>query len=389
MSVVTANSTMEGSCPQCGAVVPISGYADMAVCSFCGSTLWRGRTDDISANQVVPLEEDVLRSVQCPQCAGPLGTREGRRVLACRHCGTRVAVKDRGGVSRWYFPARVDRLEAAAAGADWLRRYPGIARSARDARFVDAELVYVPIWEYRTLLAGWEFGRKVRTRTESVGSGSIMFSGSGNFECEGERLELRLVTEGVKEPCLQERRLYRAAADFGALGATRPKVTGRELLLPLLAGELDASAAVLEVAVDGAEVAARGRRSAMQPLSGAVSPDTHLFTFREKLALLYYPLWVVGYQVGAHQFKVIVNGRNGNVNSAIAPGDNRWRWISLSARVLMSIILVALFAWLAVAHESARTTMAVAAVIVSVAAALYVSRFRTVREVEYHEPFSG
>ena len=188
------------------------GYADMAVCAFCGSTLRRerapggpraralaavpapaaepagGEAAPISPGGFPPLvsapaaaptaapfpeassgaEEEVLHSVQCSQCAGPLSVREGRRILVCRRCGVRVMVKEHGGVSRWYFPTRLNRLKAAGASAAWLSEYPGIARDARDAQLGDARLTYAPIWEHRLLLAGWEFGRKLRTVTEFV-----------------------------------------------------------------------------------------------------------------------------------------------------------------------------------------------------------------------------
>lgn len=404
-----ANNTTETDCPQCGAPVAMPEYADVAICPFCGSTLARERmlspvrhaADTPGSPAVAPvrpaktppdqrtaLEEEVLRSVQCSQCAGPLSAREGRRILVCGHCGVRVAVKERGGVSRWYFPVRVDRLGAAAAGAAWLREYPGIARQARDARFVDARLIYAPVWEHRVLLAGWEFGHKLRTRTELVAPATSLVSARG-VQGDGERLELRLVREGVKEPRLQERRLYQAATDFEVFGATRPRVTGRELLLPLLAGELDPSATVLEAEGNGSEVAELGRRSALQPLSGAVSPDSHLFTFRERTSLLYYPLWLVRYQTGDRSCRIVVDGRDGTVNSANAPADNRRRLAHLTAQVAVSVIVVALLVWLAVTREGARATMVAAAVIVSVIATLLTSRFRMVGEVEYHEPFSG
>jgi len=101
-------------------------------------------------------QEEVLHSVQCSQCAGPLSVREGRRILVCSHCGVRVAVKEHGGFSRWYFPRALDRLRAAAS-----RKPPGCMTTPvslnvlATPRFVDARLTYVPIWEHKALLAGW------------------------------------------------------------------------------------------------------------------------------------------------------------------------------------------------------------------------------------------
>ncbi len=85
-------------------------------------------------------------------------------MLVCDHCGVRVAVLEHGGLTRWYFPARVDRARALAAGAAWLKDHPGIAGEVRDAQPVEVKLAYAPIWEHKVLAAGWEFGSQYRTR---------------------------------------------------------------------------------------------------------------------------------------------------------------------------------------------------------------------------------
>ena len=331
------NSTgMITHCPQCGAPVDLPRYVGTVVCAACGSTLVR---HDSPRAAVLPQVGDapVLRSVRCSQCAGPLVSRAGERVLTCGHCGVRVAVAERDGFSSWYFPTRVERIKAVGVASAWLAEYPGIKKRARGARINEARLVYAPIWEYKALVAGWEFGHKLRTRCELVG------------EEENERLELQLVREGVEEPHLQERRFYQAATDFAALGATRPRVSGREPILPLLAGELDPSAEILDPDDRAVSVAEKGRKAVLQPVVGAESPDSHLFALRESTTLLFYPLWLLGYRDGNGLYTIAVNGRDGTVNSATAP----------------------------------------AAVIDSVLDILPLRRPRKEREVEYHEPFSS
>jgi DNA-directed RNA polymerase subunit RPC12/RpoP len=381
----TRNTTVEMACPQCGAPVGMPALADAAVCSYCGSVLTRGEAT------TVPLaapEKQTLRSVQCTQCAGPLDAFEGRRILVCSHCGVRVAVRPHHGFSRWIFPVRFDRLQAAHQAATWLREYPGIARDARNAHFVEAKLVYAPIWEHKALVAGWEFGRKLRTRAEPVAAQFPALFAPAYGE-ENVQLELQMVEEAVKEPRLQERRYYQAATDFSVLDATRPRVTGRELLLPLLAGELDPSAIVLEAEGTADEVEDTGRRIALQPVSGAISPETHLFAFRESTSLLYYPLWLVRFQQGNRLSRVVVSGRNGVVNSGIAPAGNARRAALLAVQFGVLAIVVAILAWLASIWDSGRISMIAAAVIVSLGAIALAWRFRTVGEVEYHEPFSN
>jgi uncharacterized Zn finger protein (UPF0148 family) len=323
-------------CPQCGAPVELPRYVGTAICGACGSTLVRQESPRAAVSPQAG-DEPVLRSVRCSQCAGPLVARGGERVLTCSHCGVRVAVAERDGFSSWYFPTRVERIKAVGVASAWLAEYRGIAKRARGASIGEARLVYAPIWEYKALVVGWEFGNKLRTRCELVGE-------EGN-----ERLDLQLVREGVEEPHLQERRFYQAATDFAALGATRPRVSGREPILPLLAGELDPSAQILDPDDRAASVAERGRKAVLQPVAGAESPDAHLFALRESTTLLFYPLWLLRYRDGNRLHTIAVNGRDGTVNSATAP----------------------------------------AAVIDSVLDILPLRRSRKEREVEYHEPFSS
>ena len=78
------------------------------------------------------------------------------------------------------------------------------------------------------MVAGWEFGTKLRTKSYLVS------------DDEGaERLGLAVEEERFEDPHLQERRYFQTGCDLAAMGATRPRFSGRELLLPLVAGEVD------------------------------------------------------------------------------------------------------------------------------------------------------
>jgi DNA-directed RNA polymerase subunit RPC12/RpoP len=374
-------ATIEPTCPQCGAPVPLPDYADMAVCAYCGSTLAREQVRVLQEERQRRLERQPLRSVQCSQCAGPLSAWEGKRVLVCDHCGVRVAVLEQGGLSRWYFPARVDRNEAASTGATWLSDFHGVAAEFRDARLTEAKLVYAPIWEHKTLTAGWEFGSQQRTR---VVAGRHPLTGETD-----ETMRLEFLHEAVQEPRLQERRFYLPATDFEVLGAVRPRVTGRELLVPLLAGEVDAAALVLDEEGDATAVVERGRNAARLPITGAIDPQLHLFLFRERAAVLYYPLWLLRYRQGDVYCRVIVDGRDGTVNSAIAPADQRKSVAALVAKISALAIAAAVFVYFAVTVEPGRTPLAAVAVVALLAAVFLGIRFRPEKEVEYHDTFSG
>jgi hypothetical protein len=288
-----------------------------------------------------------------------------------------VVVKEHGGFSRWYFPVGVGRREAVEAASAWLGEHPGVAKRAREASIVEAQLVYTPVWEHTALIAGWEFGRKTRTRYELVG------------DERSERLDLTLEYEGVEEPRLRERRFYQPAADLTSLGATRPRITGRELILPLLAGEIEPWATVMEAEGNVGQVAAEARRAAMVPVSGAEAPDSHVFALRESTALLYYPLWLIRFEDGNHSYRIVINGRNGNVNSAEAPAAFVGQMSLLASQITVLVFLIGVLAWLGSLGTIGRAPTIVGTVIVSAVVILLVWRFRLRREVEYHEPFSS
>lgn len=373
-------ATVEPTCPQCGAPISLPDYADAAVCEYCGTALRRDQPWVIDKERGRAADRHSLRSTRCSQCGGPLSAYEGKRVLTCDHCGVRVAVLKHGGVTRWYFPSRVERARALAVAKGWLREHPGVAAEVRDAHPVEAKLAYVPVWEHRVLTAGWEFGIKHRTRMV-VKRSPVPRQGE-------ESLDVELRQERVKESRLQERRFYLPAADFESLGAYRPRITGRELLVPLVAGELDASALVLEAKGEPSEVVERGRAAVRLPLTGAVNPDLHLFLFRESTALLYYPLWLLRFRKGGSYCRVIVDGRHGTVNSGWAPADQTKPLVILVAQIAALVIGAAVLVYLGIDFGPARTPFLAGAVLLSVVAATLGFRYRPAKEVEYHDSLS-
>jgi hypothetical protein len=361
--------------------VSLPDYADMAVCGYCGCTLAREQVRVLAKEREQQLERQPLRSVKCSQCAGPLSAWEGKRILVCDHCGVRVAVLDHGDLSRWCFPARIDATQAATAGAAWLRDHPGIASTFREAALVETKLAFAPIWEHKVLAAGWEFGYRHRVWPQPTVNPL-----TGEFHMP---TDMRPVQERVHEPRLHERRFYLPATDFGVLGAVRPRVTGRELLLPLLAGELDPTAIVLEATGDISEAVEMGRAAARLPLSGASDPDLHIYLFREASSLLYYPLWLLRYRRGNDYGRIVVDGRNGTINSATAPADLRAKTAALVAKISGLIVLAAVLLYLGVAHEAGRGPLLIVAVVVSVLAVVLGLRFRPEKEVEYHDSLAS
>jgi len=188
-------------------------------------------------------------------------------------------------------------------------------------------------------VAGWELGRRKVLRAE-VGAGSIKalaeaiepFAGVLATQ-EGDHLELTLVEEPVKKGYLQERRRYQEGLDLASLGIVRPMVSGRELLLPLFAAEIEADATVVEPQTAGWETAVAGMRAGLKPLPDVEQVQSRFFILRESLSLLYYPLYMVEFRVASGRCFVAVDGRDGTINAACAPGSGAVRWSRMVARL--------------------------------------------------------
>ncbi len=228
------------------------------------------------------------------------------------------------------------------------------------------------------LVAGWEFGTKLRTKTYAV-----------HDQQDQEHLELAMVEESFQDPHLQERRFFQSACDLHSLSAARPRFSGRELLLPLVAGEVDPSSTVLEPEGSAAQIAEQGRKAALLPASGAADPNTWMIVLREAVTLLYYPLWLVDYQSGGQPYRIVVDAHDGDVNSATAPAGNSRLAPALWGRVAALVAVAIVAAVLAAAWSAVRIPAVLLAVIVCAAAVLQVLRSPSGGKVEYHEPFSS
>lgn len=323
------------------------------------------------------VERATLRSISCPRCAGQLSARDGDHLILCTRCGTPFRTVSTAGFERRFFPAKIEKLSAVGKAAQWLREHPDTPGDIAESSFIEARLLYVPIWEVRAYVVGWEFGKKLRTKTELVQVG------------REEQVRTRLVEEGVEDGFFGERRLYREAADLSALGMGRPHITGREFTLPYLVGELEQEATVLEA--DGAleSVREQARESFLRPPTGTVSRETRLFLLRESAALIYYPLWSLHYRYRGRIYEMTVDGRNGLVHSARAPADNGTRLAVLLASYAALALGLALVVSAWESWERAREPALYAALAVLIAASGVYWRFRLIREVEHHESFSA
>ncbi|NLG67386.1 MAG: hypothetical protein GX536_06705 [Actinobacteria bacterium] len=318
----------------------------------------------------------MLRSLSCPRCAGPLAAQDGDRMVACTRCGGSFLLSRAAGITRRYIPATVGRLQAVGMAKRWLQQSRETPRDIGEASMITAaHLLYLPIWEAKAYVVGWSFGRKYRARPQPVGTG------------DDEGVTIQMVEEGVQEGLLTERRFYQAATDLSALGIGRPPISGREPTSPLLWGELDTDAVMLAANHDFELVQARAREAFLIPPTGTVG-SVKLFLLRESISLLYCPLWSLQYRYRDRMYQITVDGRDGTVHSARAPADDRRRIAVLLASCVALAMALGVVVWVWSRWENARQVAVGVAFLILVLTSMVYWRFRLLREVEYHEPFS-
>ena len=234
----------------------------------------------------------VLTGLTCASCGGSVEVQEGLTNVRCRYCDTPVAVVGDRGVVRLMVLDTIDRHGAGEAVRQWLRK--GIRKDPalkREARAQETFIAWFPFVRIRLDVVGWVLGfiEKRRKRGKSW------------------------VT--VKEPV--ERQIERfvdltmAAAEMAEFGVHRVDLKGDEIL-PLDEEVLRARGMVFSPKRTPGEVAEILRARALSEIQRANRLDSITFSWlapiRRRVAVVYYPLWVVRYAFRGRTYQVLVEG---------------------------------------------------------------------------------
>ena len=209
---------------------------------------------------------------------------------------------------RYQVPRRLDRdgavraLRAFQSGFD---KAPGLALRGRVEELFVA---YLPLWTVWARVAAWVFGRK------EVGS-------SKNRRMEPREVRvLRAMSWNVPACDVQE---------FGVDGVP----LGSQSLLAFDAGALHIDGMVFEPVGSSSDAVAEAhhhfdeevRRQAHLDELGSIK-IRHL---RERMAVVYYPLWVARYRFRDRVYQVVIDGDAGRVLYGKAPGNIWFRAAAL------------------------------------------------------------
>jgi hypothetical protein len=255
----------------------------------------------------------VLTGLKCASCAGSVDVQEGLTNVVCRYCGTPQAVVGRRGVIRLMVLNTLEREDASEVVRRWFRR--GIRKDPalkKEARYQEAFLAWFPFVRARLDAVGWVLGiRKKKVRR-------------GNTS--------KTVREPVELEIERAVDLTMPAADMAEFGVHRIDLSGDEIQ-PLDDELLRSRGMVFRPSRSLEETAAELSRRALAEIQLSNRLDEVTFSWmaplRRRVALVYYPLWVVRYGFRGRTYQVLIDAEDGSLAYGKAPGNHFYRAFSL------------------------------------------------------------
>ena len=251
----------------------------------------------------------VLTGLTCASCGGTVDVQEGRTNVMCRYCETPQAVVGDRGIARMMVLNELDRGEASEVARRWLRT--GIRKDPalkKEAAVQEAFLAWFPFVRARLDAIGWILGIKTRKVKR------------------GKRWET--VKEPVENSIERSVDFTMPAADMAEFGVHRVSLSGDEVL-PLDDELLRSRGMVFRPSHSLEEIGDRLRQRAMAEAERANSLSRVSFSWltsvRRRIALVYYPMWVIRYGFRGRTYQILVDAEDGKLAYGKAPGNHLWR----------------------------------------------------------------
>ena len=255
----------------------------------------------------------VLTGLKCASCGGSVDIQEGVTNVRCLYCETPQAVVGHRGIVRVMVLNQLERDKASAVVRQWFRR--GIRKDPalkKEARYQEAFLAWFPFVRARLDVVGWVLG----IRKKKVKRGNTWKTVRKPVETEIERaVDLTM-----------------PAADMAEFGVHRIDLAGDEVQ-PLDDELLRSRGMVFRPSRSLEEAAADLNDRALGEIKRANRLDEITFSWlasiRRRVALVYYPLWVVRYGFRGRTYQVLVDAEDGSLAYGKAPGNHFYRAFSL------------------------------------------------------------
>jgi hypothetical protein len=264
-------------------------------------------------------EKDTLQGLNCPNCAGMVPIPEGQTMVKCPYCEMRSLVRGERGLSRYQVPLRVERKQAKTALHQFLSDKLAIARNVTaKSRLQETFIAYLPFWASWADVLGWVFGQ------EEVGSGD-----DKHYEPREVKIAQEMTWTG-------------AACDVGEFGVEEVALKKRPLE-PFNPDTLHANGLVFEPIGSSSEAKNSAEDDFKARVRGMANLDRVAQTFvrfaKNRMGLVYYPLWVMRYIYRGRSFQVVVDGYTNKVLYGKAPGSTLYRAVVLVGGMALGALL--------------------------------------------------
>jgi len=254
-----------------------------------------------------------VAGLTCPNCAGTLEVASGLRVVFCDYCRTPLLVAKELGVRRFAVEPRIGADQARDVAKKWLSR--GMRKDPkleRHARLAEALLCFLPFFRVQADCLGVALGTEMRRRTVGTGKNRRVET----YEVDVERK----ITKSHDQTY--------PAVDVAEWGVRRVHLVGDPLvafdseLLSRLGMVFEPTGSEKRVF----EAALERFKRATDPASGLKRVRfKFLESVRERLSVIYYPIWVVRYHYRDRAYQILVDAEDGTLAYGKAPGNDFFR----------------------------------------------------------------
>ena len=239
-----------------------------------------------------------VRHIGCPSCGGTLAFLEGERICVCPACGTRSIVEIEDHVPKYVLEPNMDEKAAKIAAQRLLsdnRLAPDVKKLAR---FYDAGLYYLPIYEFTSQRAG-----KFVTR-------EIVKLQDGNFEKFQANVLLRDIHH--QAPAVK-------LGDWGIENIHLEKLRQLKAIKPYDPAKLEKKALVFDATIRPGSTDLE-TQSLSQTFPG---DETKLL--RKRLRLVYCPVWLIKYTYRNRLYRLVFDAITEQILFGRAPARDTER----------------------------------------------------------------
>jgi len=239
-----------------------------------------------------------VRHLSCPSCGGTLAFKEGSRVSTCPSCGSRSIVEIQDHIPKYVIEPNLD-LKAAKVAARRLLSDEKLAPDIKkQARFYDAGLYYIPIYELTAQRVGKlvtvDIVREHEVTKETTKANVIM------RDIQHQAPAVKLGEWGIENIRLNKLRQIKPLESFDPTKLEKDSHVF-DSTMPAAATEL-------------------GRKGLGSSLGG---DETRLL--KEKIKLVFCPVWLIKYTYRNRLYRLVLDGVTGKVLFGRAPARDTER----------------------------------------------------------------